>query len=130
GIINKVLAGMIGDLNEKVNEILEFYNSHFPQYGPINQILLCGGGANIKGIDKIISKCSCINVARGDSLVNLGEAKDKFQGLLSETYNLDVALPNNKKNKSGSDLSITQDSSLTFATAIGLALRGIFVDKL
>jgi len=130
GIINKVLAGMINDLNERVNEILEFYGNHFPQYGPISEILLCGGGANIKDIDKIISKFSFIKVAGGDALVNLGEAKNKFIELLSETYSLDVALPNNKKNKSESNLSITQDSSLTFATAIGLALRGIFIDRI
>jgi len=130
GIINKVLAGMINDLNERVNEILEFYGNHFPQYGPISEILLCGGGANIKDIDKIISKFSFIKVAGGDALVNLGEAKNKFIELLSETYSLDVALPNNKKNKSESNLSITQDSSLTFATATGLALRGIFIDRI
>ncbi|MDD5291139.1 MAG: type IV pilus assembly protein PilM [Patescibacteria group bacterium] len=130
GIINKVLAGMISDLNEKVNEILEFYGSHFPQYGPISEIRLCGGGANIKDIDKIISKFSSIKVVRGDALVNLGEAKDKFLGLLSETYSLDVGLPDGKKKKEGGNLSITQDSSLTFATAIGLALRGIFIDKI
>ena len=130
GIINKVLSGMISDLNERVNEILEFYGSHFPKYGPINEIMLCGGGANIKDIDKIISKFSSIKVERGDALVNLGEAKNKFQELLSETYSLDVALPDNKKDKGEGNLSITQDSSLTFATAIGLALRGIFIDKL
>jgi len=130
GIINKVLSGMISDLNERVNEILEFYGSHFPKYGPINETMLCGGGANIKDIDKIISKFSSIKVERGDALVNLGEAKNKFQELLSETYSLDVALPDNKKDKGEGNLSITQDSSLTFATAIGLALRGIFIDKL
>jgi len=130
GIINKVLAGTINDLNERISEVLEFYSNHFSQYGPIGQIILCGGGANIKGIDKIISKFSSISVNRGDALINLGEAKDKFLKLLSETYSLDVAIPNNKRNKAQSNLSVTQDSSLTFATAIGLALRGIFIDKI
>lgn len=130
GIINKVLAGTINDLNERINEVLEFYGNHFPQYGPINQILLCGGGANIKGIDKIISKFSSLNVTRGDALINLGEAKEKFLKLLSETYSLDVNLPDSGKTKKKGNLSITQDLSLTFTTAVGLALRAIFIDKI
>ncbi|MDD5072041.1 MAG: type IV pilus assembly protein PilM [Patescibacteria group bacterium] len=129
GIINKVLAGTINDLNGRIKEVLEFYGSHFPQYGPISEIVLCGGGANIKNIDKIISDFFSIKVIKGDALVNLGGARDNFLKLLSETYSLDAGLPEGKNKGGGGNLSITQDSSSTFATAIGLALRSIFIDR-
>jgi len=130
GIISKVLAGTINDLNDKIREVLEFHDNHFPQYGKISRITICGGGANIKGIDKIISKATSIETVRGDALANLGEAKEKFLQLLSETYSLDSDFSKNGKNGEKNNLSITQDSSLTFATAIGLALRGVFIDRL
>ncbi|MFA4940988.1 MAG: type IV pilus assembly protein PilM [Patescibacteria group bacterium] len=130
GIISKVLAGTINDLNDKIREVLEFHNNHFSQYGNISKITICGGGANIKGIDKIISKATSIETVRGDALVNLGEAKEKFLHLLSETYSLDSDFSKNKKIDGKNNISVSQDSSLTFATAIGLALRGIFIDKI
>lgn len=130
GIISKVLAGTINDLNDKISEVIEFHNNHFSQHGDISRITICGGGANIKGIDKIISKTTSIETVRGDALVNLGEAKEKFLKLLSETYSLDSDFSKNGKNGEKNNLSVSQDSSLTFATAIGLALRGVFIDRL
>ena len=129
GVINKILSGMIKELNEKINKAFQFYNNNFSDRGPISEILLCGGGANIRGIENVISQSVSIPVKKADTLINLGEAKEKLSKLLSETYNLDVNLPKTSQGKSGG-LSITQDSSLTFATAVGLALRGIFISEL
>jgi len=130
GIINKVLAGTIDELNNKIKEVFAFDSNHFAQYGPINKILLCGGGANIVGIDKIISQAVSMEVVKGDPLVNLGDAREKFLKLLSETYSLDEDFSKHKKNDEQSRMSITQDASSVFSTAIGLALRGIFIDKI
>jgi len=130
GVIKKVLSDTINDLNNRVKEAIEFYNNHFSDRGSLNQILICGGGANIKGIDKIIKQAVSLEASRGDALINLGEAKEKFSKLLSETHNLEISFFKNKKSSKNRSLSITQDSSLTFATAIGLALRGIFISNL
>jgi len=130
GIISKVLGETINNLNDKIREVFEFHDNHFPQYGNISKITICGGGANIKGIDRIISQATSVETVRGDALTNLGEAKEKFLHLLSETYSLDSDFSKNGKNNGENNISVSQDSSLTFATAIGLALRGIFVDKL
>ena len=53
-IISKILDNTIKDLNDRIKEVLEFSNNHFSQFGPVNKILLGGGGANIKGIADVI----------------------------------------------------------------------------
>lgn len=134
GIIYKILLGTIKDLSEKIKEAIDFYNNHFSR-GTIKKIYLSGGGSNIKGIDTIINEVTGIEVVKGDSLINLhGDKKEIFK-ILSETYN--VSLNFNKISKSkieksteNKKISITQNSSSSFATAIGLALRGVYLTDL
>jgi len=133
GIINKILSVTIKELNSKIIEALEFYNSHFSDRGPINYIILCGGGANIKGIDKIIKNSVSLEVKKGNILKNINMAKEDFNNLFSSKYNLnrDVLKKINKKSvgqkETKNNLLATQDLSLTYVTAIGLALRGLFI---
>ena len=131
GIIKNILFDMTQKLIKKIHEVMEFYGAHFSDRGLINEILLCGGGANIKNLGKIISKEFSIPVKHGNALVNLSEANEKFSNILKEKHSLEINLnkKNNKKNQNKA-LSITQNSSLTFATAVGLALRGITVEEL
>lgn len=132
GVVNKVLASTIKELSEKIVETFDFYNNNFSDRGPISSIFLCGGGANIKGIDKIISKAVSIDVKKGDSFINLEGEKVNFLKLFSKHYNLKIKFLKKKNKKTNSDnyLSTIQDSSVTFATSIGLALRGIFINDL
>lgn len=133
GIINKILSSTIKELNSKIIEIFEFYNRHFPDRGPIDHIILCGGGAKIKGIDKIIKNSVSIEVKEGNILKNINITNEDFNNLFSSKYNLDKDLLKKIEKKSakqkpaGNKLLITQDSSLTYVTAIGLALRGLFI---
>lgn len=128
GVIKNILSGEIEDLNKKIGEAIDFYENHFPGRGPLDKIILCGGGANIKNLDKIINKAVSIGTTMGDDLINLGEAKEKFSKILEETHSLNLDLTGKKEKKK--PITITQDSSLSFATAIGLALRGVFIDEL
>lgn len=128
GIIKKILAGMIGELIEKINEAIGFYDSHWHERGPLDKIILCGGGANVKNLDKIIGEAIKIETKIGDPLVNLGGARKKFATILEETHSLNINL--SKKEKKEEILSITQDTSAAFTTAIGMALRGIFIEEL
>ncbi len=129
GIIKDTLYGMIKELVAKINDSIMFYNHHFPDYGQIDKILLCGGGANIKNLDKIISEYVSIKVEPGDALINLNEDRREILKIFSETHSLNTNFSAKIKNKSKSS-KITQDTSITYATAIGLALREIFIDKL
>ncbi len=136
GIIEKILSATIKELNVKISGALEFYNSHFSDHGPINYIILCGGGASIKGIDEIIKNSVPLEVKRGNILENINIDKEDFNNLFSVDYNLNRNLlrkinKNNYKQKErGNDLLVTQDSSLTYVTAIGLALRGLFIQHI
>lgn len=127
GIVKDTLYGMIKRLIGKISEALTFYNQHFSEHGPINKIILCGGGANIKDLSKIIKDYINIEVVLGDALINLNENRKEISSFFSETHSLNADFSSEAKNKT---MKITQDSSLSFATAIGLALRGLFVDKL
>lgn len=127
GIIKDILYSMIKELVSKINESLMFYNYHSPQYGPLDEILLCGGGANVKNLCEIISDYINIKVNLGNVFKNLNEEQNKLQELLSETHTLGSNFFS-KNNSKGAKL--TQDTSLNFATAIGLALRGVFINKL
>lgn len=126
GIIKNILIDMVDKLTRKINEAVDYYENHFPDRGPLNQILLCGGGANIKNLAEIINKSISIEVKRGDALVNLKENPENFSKILTETHKItsDLVKDNGKNDKK--TISVAQDTSLTFATAIGLALRGIF----
>jgi Tfp pilus assembly PilM family ATPase len=92
---------------------------------------LCGGGANLKGLDVIIYEATAIEVVIGDVFVNLGDKNEEVINALTEFYKYKVK-SNNKKTKDIFKDKNTQyqDMSFSFVTAIGLALRGIFINEL
>jgi type IV pilus assembly protein PilM len=127
GIVKEILGAMIKDLIKKIRSGLEYYNNHYPDFGPVGKILLCGGGSNIKDLDKIIAKELFIDTQYGNIFTHLNESKESIMSKFSEKHNLDLKILNSKK----SDIiSARQDSSLCYATAMGLALRNIFSDKI
>lgn len=132
-VIKKILSEMVSELVKKSQETINFFHHHFSTWGPIDKIILCGGGANIKDIEKNIQKETGITTVRGDSLINLGDNKDKSSKPFQETMSLYVDfLTEDKKKTKGTKkredktLKMTQDNSLSYTTAIGLALRGAF----
>lgn len=131
GIIKNILSGMIEELIKKINEAIEFYQNHYPGNGPLNKILLCGGGANIKNLSEIIGQATAVEVKKGNSLINLAELSENFSKILTETHKLKADFIKDKNNGGREKIiSVAQDTSLTYATAIGLALRGIFIDEI
>lgn len=126
GIIKNLLYEMIKNLVHKIKEALIFYEMHFPDRGPINEFFICGGGANIKNIEQIISGYISIKVSRGNVFINLNEDQEKIQRLFSETHTLgkNSAITSFKNGS-----KIIQNSSSNYATAIGLALRGMGAEK-
>ena len=128
GIISDILSETINDLINKIKEVIRYYDDHFPGRGALNQVLLCGGGASIENISRILSHALSLEVIIGNPLINLNEPKEKVLPNMTETHEIghsDLLATADKKN-----LSITQDTSVTYTTAIGLALRGFFIDKL
>jgi type IV pilus assembly protein PilM len=125
GIINGILQDMITDLTGKIKESLEFYSNQFSDRGPIGSILLCGGGSNIKNLDLIIKEATGIATAPANAFINIAELPEKLIKTLEEKHDLDFAIGKNKAD----NISVVQNSSLSYASAIGSALRGIFINK-
>lgn len=119
--VETILYKMTDELINKNSKAIRFYNSHFSNWGPIEKIILCGGGANIKNLDKLIQKNTGIETTTADVLINLN---DKRKKILKFFGKIEAKKP--KKEKAEIKKS-AQNKSLAFATAIGLALRGIFI---
>jgi len=106
-IFNALIPSII-DLIEQIKKYLDYYQTHmghehlFPDSKElVKKILLCGGGANLKGLSEILSLGLKIPVVMGNPWVNI----------LPEPLKEVPRLPYEK--------------SLSFTTALGLALRGI-----
>lgn len=129
--VNKILSDMVNELTSKFKEAISFYNKNYSHWGKIDKILLCGGGANFKNLEKILSIETNIETIRGDALINLGENREKFLNYFQKAYSLGTKLTSKKikSNKKIKVMKVSQDLSPTFATTIGLALRNIFIKK-
>ena len=92
----KILLPIIDDMSAKIRNAMRFYKVGFPMGKKIECLYLCGGGAHFRDIDSVLSRKLTIKVRRGDALANLQKTKN-----------------------------FPEESSLTFATAIGLAMRAI-----
>ena len=90
-----ILLPMVNDISNKIRNALRFYRIGFPSGKKIERLVLCGGGAHFRDIDTVLSRKLTIKVKKGDSLVNL------------------TNLPKN----------FSEESALSYTTAIGLALR-------
>jgi len=130
GVIKSILDDTLKNLTEKIKEAISFYENYFRQSGPLNKILLCGGGANIPNLEKIISKEFSVEVKFADALINLTSPKSEFDKIFTEKHTLNLKSTEFDSDNKKKNLSIEQNSSATFTTAIGLALRGIFIDEL
>lgn len=103
--ILQAMTPLLNDLTAQIQKYLNFYHDHssgerlLPD-GKIEKILLCGGGANLKGLPEFFSKNLGIPTELGNPWIN---------------FLLKRKQPDNAINK----------NILSFTTAIGLALRGM-----
>lgn len=56
GVLKKVLAPQLHVLVDKVHDVLDFYQEHFPEHPPLQSISLTGSGATLRGIDLALSE--------------------------------------------------------------------------
>lgn len=99
--IFEAMMPSLTDLTEQIRNHLDYYDSHVSKtelsYSKkkLDKILLCGGGGNLKGLDEFLSSELKIDVVLGDPLINVQQK----------------------------ELQMEKGQILSFATAIGLALR-------
>ncbi|MFH1046985.1 MAG: pilus assembly protein PilM [Patescibacteria group bacterium] len=91
-----ILQPLIDDMVQKIRNALRFYKIGFPYGKNIEHLYVCGGGAQFREIDSVLSRKLTIKVDRADSMINLQQPiPRKFR----------------------------RESSLIYTTAIGLAIR-------
>ncbi len=103
--VKKNVNEAINELSDKISSIIRYYNNQYSDRGEINKLIICGGGALIDKVSDRFEKNISLPVEIGDVYINLKDGKD-----LEDVF---------KKQKDN------EHSSLSFATAIGLALRGV-----
>jgi len=101
--VAQIIEPILKDLTDQIKKYLDFYRDHSSyEYllpnGITEKVLLCGGGAELKGLIDFMSKNLDIPIEIGDPLVNFSAKKPK---------------------------SVIKENLLSFTTAIGLALRQI-----
>ncbi|MDD5433526.1 MAG: type IV pilus assembly protein PilM [Candidatus Pacebacteria bacterium] len=98
----------LNDMAEQINHYIDYYRNYsakcqeFSQRKSLNKILLCGAGANLKGLVKFLSTELNLEVEKADPLINLSNKT------LPPKFN--------------------KEMSLSYATAIGLAIKLIYGD--
>jgi type IV pilus assembly protein PilM len=114
----------IGEIITRLRESIEYYNNNYFENGEISKIILCGGGANLYEIEKIIQDQVAIKTEKGNPFANIKDPNDELMQILKNTLKLEAGLK--KKLRL---LLTNQDNSLIYAVAVGLALRGVFLSN-
>jgi len=96
------------DFIEQVRKYLDYYETHIPhqhlgeKHKKIKKVVLCGGGANLRGFPEFLMRALKVDVVVGNPWVNILSPGTKD-------------LP-----------ELTFHNSLRYTTALGLALRGMY----
>lgn len=107
GNVRQAILPILDNIVDEVKNVVKFHEEHSLNRKPIGKILLSGGSARLTGIADYIS-----------ARVNLGSSTPLGKVQLGNPWtnlsitNIDKSVP------------LTPEQSLSFATAIGLALRG------
>ena len=99
GKVYRALEPLVNDLAKQIEDYIDFYHRHASHiHGPdgtISQVLLCGGDSLLLNLPSFLSRKLSLPVKLSNPLVNIGK------------------------------LSLSRKEALTWATALGLALRGL-----
>jgi type IV pilus assembly protein PilM len=99
-VIFKSLKPVLESFVSETERFIDFYITGMRYSNSVDKVILCGGGANTKGLIPYFSKRLGQEVALGNPWVN---------------FNLGTSLP-----------IIERKKSIQYSTAIGLALKGIY----
>lgn len=124
GIISKILTENVNSLIEKIKKTIDFFESHYPNLGTIDEIIISGSGSNIKNLDAKIEEILTIRTRQADIFLNLDEDTEKIYKDLADNPKINSKFLKSKQNTT---LSIDQDPIREYATAVGLALRNVFI---
>ena len=104
-LVMQALLPTLDEIAAKIKNYLNYYHEHLPvapgaKNNTVDEILLCGGGANFLGLPEWLAAKLNAAVAKGNPWVNVFKGKPK-----------DIP-------------GLPPDDALSFTTAIGLAIKG------
>ncbi|KKQ61329.1 MAG: Type IV pilus assembly protein PilM [Parcubacteria group bacterium GW2011_GWE2_38_18] len=111
GVVGGIIDKVIEELVDRIEDVNKFHDYHYSDYGKINKLLLCGGGSNILNLHTTLKNKLGIEVEIGNTKSNL--SSKEIINKIPLLKKVDII-----ENEPG------------WATAIGLALRGVFVDEI
>lgn len=117
GIVSDILSDMIKELTIKIGSAIEFYNTHYSELGAINQILLTGGGANIKNLDRILGETTGFNFTLANPLLHIKESDPVLKKCFNEIHDLNINKDLSK------NMTAVQNNATSYTVPIGLSLR-------
>lgn len=94
-LVGKIIFSFLSNLEKVLRDHINFYKESSRK--KIEEIILCGGGANLFQLPTFLEKKLKIKVKKGNPWINITDEKIPF----------------------------SEDISLTYTTAVGLALRGL-----
>ncbi len=94
GSLLTVLGPMVQELATIFKKNTSFYKEHFAGASPINDIMLCGGGAQLQGLPEMLSELlPNIKITRANPMINAHDA-EKHNLNLSYTTAIGLGLTN------------------------------------
>jgi type IV pilus assembly protein PilM len=96
----KIMEPFLSEMADRILDAVTFYRDHFPNGRALDEIVLCGGGANMARMDELLSDLTKTPVRRADPWVNIDPGHSP----------------------------LPPEIILSSTTAVGLALRQILVD--
>jgi type IV pilus assembly protein PilM len=100
------LSSMLADFVDLSEKYINYCETQYNQKAV--KVLLCGGGANLKGLVDFLGKNLKTPVELGNPWINITASQSKGVGLLPNDY----------------EITPGYEESLRYTTALGLALRG------
>ena len=129
GIIYEILQEMIERMNSKIQSIINFYKDNYPDFPDIEFVSISGGGSDVNSLHEAIAERLKLEIKDADVFTNINEDIEKYSDSFTKTHNLntDVLSKPSKNNKKSSivpeTISSKHNSSLSYVTSVGLALR-------
>jgi type IV pilus assembly protein PilM len=101
--IRQAILPILDNIVDEIRNVIRFYDEHYKSHLPLNQIIVCGGGAKLLGLTDYVAARLNLSSAHPTSNVTLG---DSLKQLAKNPINSKI-------------------DGLSYSTAIGLAMRAI-----
>lgn len=90
-----IMEPFLSEMAARILDAVEYYRDHFPGGRSLDEIILCGGGANMARIDELLSELTKTPVRRADPWINVapGHSPLPAEIILSSTTAVGLALP-------------------------------------